>query len=78
MAILDCMASRVGPSGEVVIPKAIRDDLGIVPGDEVAVSLDGGTIRVELRRGLQSLRGQFAGLDLTAMLEADRRAERDR
>jgi AbrB family looped-hinge helix DNA binding protein len=72
------MAHRVGPKGQVVIPKAMRELLGIAPGDEVDFSLEDGAVRVELRRGRPSLRGQFAGLGLTAALEADRRAERDR
>jgi len=69
------MTSRVGPKGQVVIPKPMRDRLGIVPGDEVDFVLEDDAVRVELRRGRPSLRGQFAGLGLTAALEADRRAE---
>jgi AbrB family looped-hinge helix DNA binding protein len=72
------MTSRVGPKGQVVIPKAMRDQLDIVPGDEVDFTLEDRAVRVELRRARRSLRGQFAGLDLTATLEADRRAERSR
>jgi antitoxin PrlF len=72
------MTSRVGPKGQVVIPKAMRERLGIAPGDEVDFTLEDGAVRAELRRGRQSLRGQFAGLGLTAALEADRRAERGR
>ena len=56
----------------------MRERLGIAPGDEVDFSLEDGAVRVELRRGRPSFRGQFAGLGLTAALEADRRAERDR
>jgi len=72
------MTSRVGPKGQVVIPKAMRDQLGIAPGDEVDFSLEDDAVRVEPRRERPSLRGQFAGLALTAALEADRRAERGR
>jgi AbrB family looped-hinge helix DNA binding protein len=70
------MTSRVGPKGQVVIPKAMRERLGIAPGDEVDFTLEDNGVRVELRRGRPSLRGQFAGLGLTAALEADHRAER--
>lgn len=72
------MTSRVGPKGQVVIPKAMRDELGIEPGDEVDFSLEDDAVRVELVRPAGSLRGRLAGFDLTGMLEADRRAERDR
>jgi AbrB family looped-hinge helix DNA binding protein len=76
--ILAGMTSRVGLKGQVVIPKALRDRLGILPGDEVDFVLEDGAVRVEPRRGGPDLRGQFAALGLTAALEADRRAERGR
>lgn len=61
-----------------MIPKAMRDRLGIAPGDEVDFMLEDDAVRVGLRRGGPSLRGQFAGFGLTAALEADRRTERGR
>jgi AbrB family looped-hinge helix DNA binding protein len=72
------MTSRVGPKGQVVIPKAMRDQLGLSSGDEVDFVLEDGAVRVEPARPVLSLRGRFAGLGLTEALEADRRAERDR
>lgn len=33
--------SRVGPKGQVVVPKSIRQALGITPGDRVVISLEG-------------------------------------
>jgi len=38
---------RVGPKGQIVIPKAIRDNLGINPNDVVLVDLEGGKATVE-------------------------------
>jgi AbrB family looped-hinge helix DNA binding protein len=35
------MTHKVGVKGQVVIPKAIRDRIGIRPGDEVAFDSDG-------------------------------------
>jgi AbrB family looped-hinge helix DNA binding protein len=72
------MTSRVGAKGQVVIPKPLRDRLGIVPGDEIEFDLDGDAVLVEPVRKSPSLRGRFAGLRLTEELEADHRAERNR
>ncbi len=72
------MTSRMGPKGQVVIPKGMRDLLGLSPGDEVDFVLEEGRVRVEPARAGLPLRGRFSGLGLTAALEADRGAERDR
>ena len=77
MVILTGMTSKVGPKGQVVIPKAMRDELHMSPGDEVDFVLEDGAVRVE-PVSADSLAGRFAGLDLVGILEADRRAERDR
>jgi AbrB family looped-hinge helix DNA binding protein len=73
------MTHRVGPKGQVVIPKALRTALGLEPGDEVDFALDGDQVVVRHRaRSGTSLRGRFAGADLTGDLLADRAAERGR
>ena len=71
------MTHRVGPKGQVVIPKELRESLGIVPGDEVEFALDEGAdaVRMEPVRAHPTLRGSFAGLGLVAELEADHRSE---
>ena len=72
------MTSRIGPKGQVVIPKMFRDQLGIAPGDEVDFSLDDGMLIVKAVHPSSTLRGSLKGSGLTELLEADRRAERDR
>lgn len=72
------MTHRVGPKGQVVIPKDLREELGIEPGDEVDFVLEAGGVRVEPVQSAGSLRGSLAGLGLTAALEADHRIETER
>lgn len=69
------MTGRVGPKGQVVIPKEIRDRLGIVPGDEVIFIPDADGVRIQPARDVASLAGAFAGAPLTADLEAEHRRE---
>lgn len=70
------MTHRVGPKGQVVIPKPIRDRLGLEPGDEVDFEFHGDGVTVRPSRPEENLMGSLHGHDLTGMLESDRRAER--
>jgi AbrB family looped-hinge helix DNA binding protein len=70
-------AHRVGPKGQVVIPKHLRDALGLHPGDEVDFEIDGMKITIEPRRERPPLRGRFKGTDLLTGLLEDRARERD-
>jgi AbrB family looped-hinge helix DNA binding protein len=69
------MTYRVGPKGQVVIPKPIRDALDLQPGDEVQFELEDGVARLEPAQSRRRLGGLLAGHDLIGMLEADRRYE---
>jgi AbrB family looped-hinge helix DNA binding protein len=81
------MTHKVGIKGQVVIPKAIREEIGINPGDEVTFQPDGKEVRVrrvadepEAReRDIKSLRGIWkdAPGGGTAALEEERRKERE-
>ncbi len=79
------MTYKVGPKGQVVIPKAIRDRVGIGPGDQVSFDEEQGAIRIrkaitdpaERRAILARLQGVLkgGGLDPIAGLEAEHRRE---
>jgi AbrB family looped-hinge helix DNA binding protein len=81
------MTHKVGTKGQVVIPKAIRDSIGIEPGDEVIFEPDGKDVRVRRvtddaeARGeeIKALRGLWADAPGggTAALEEERRKERE-
>lgn len=84
--ILLGMTYKVGPKGQVVIPKPIRDRLGILPGDEVVVEQEGRGVRIRLqaddvearRKCVQALRGISADTPGLPGFEADKREERER
>ena len=69
------MAQKVGPKGQVVIPKRFRDELGIEPGDEVVVSLSENVVLIHSVHATHSLRGMFTGTGMLKMLMDDRRKE---
>ena len=72
----DCVvAQKVGPKGQVVIPKKFRDELGIEPGDEVTVSLSENGVLIQSVHTTKTLRGLFAGSGMLEMLMTDRRKE---
>jgi AbrB family looped-hinge helix DNA binding protein len=87
--ILISMTHKVGVKGQVVIPKAIRDRIGIRPGDEVAFDSDHREVRirrveeVEADRvdRIRALRGAWSGegaaTAATDALLAERRKERE-
>jgi antitoxin PrlF len=80
------MTHKVGIKGQVVIPKAIRDRIGIRPGDEVAFDSDGGEVRIRRVEDvkaaqtsqIKALRGAWSGDGGgTDALVAERRRERE-
>jgi AbrB family looped-hinge helix DNA binding protein len=81
------MTHKVGAKGQVVIPKEIRDRIGIEPGDEVTFEADGQDVLVRRAaddaqartEGIKALRGIWADTPggSTAALEEERRQERE-
>ena len=82
---METIYAKVSSKGQLVIPAAIREQLGIRPGTRVAVRVDGGemvlhpqSVEAELRR-IKSMRGYTAGSPSgTDILLEDRRIERER
>lgn len=63
------MTSKVGPKGQVVIPKEIRDDLGIRPGDEVTFARVAGGAQLRAIKPEARLQGLLADADLEPLDE---------
>jgi AbrB family looped-hinge helix DNA binding protein len=76
--ILAGMTHRVGPKGQVVIPKQLRDQLDLRPGDEVVFWQEGDHVAVRRAAPGTPLRGRFARRPLVATLEEDRARDRVR
>ena len=72
------MTHRVGAKGQVVIPKELRDQLDIEPGDEVNFWLHDDHVAVRPAEHRRPLRGRFRDTALTDALERDRASDRDR
>lgn len=72
------MTHRVGPKGQVVIPKELRDELGIEPGDEISFWRDGDHLALRPGHRRPPLQGRFAGSSLIDTLAAERAADRVR
>ena len=66
------MTHRVGPKGQVVIPKDIRDRLGIAPGTEVVFTETPGGVQVRPAAGMAGLRGLLREVDLAGELARGR------
>jgi len=63
MVPMDALVVDVGPKGRIVIPAALRRELGIGEGSQLVARVEGGGLTLvpkeEIRR---RLRGRFAGV----------------
>lgn len=67
------MEATVAERGQITLPKAVRDALGLVKGSVLKVELDGGRIvlRKDVSEALRKVRGKFKLVDgLTGTDEA--------
>ncbi|MGB3683093.1 MAG: AbrB/MazE/SpoVT family DNA-binding domain-containing protein [Rubrobacteraceae bacterium] len=71
---------RVGPQGRIVIPVAVREELGLGVGDELSTRVEDGRLVLERREDVaRRLRERFASVapvrSLSGELIAERREE---
>lgn len=69
------MTQKVGAKGQVVIPKDLREQVGIGPGDDVAFEPVGDGIVIRRAGERAPLRGRFAKSGMAARLIEDRGKE---
>jgi AbrB family looped-hinge helix DNA binding protein len=62
----------ISPKFQVVIPKAIRERLGLLPGQKVQAILYGDRIELIPIEPAKRLRGFLKGIDTTVAREPDR------
>jgi AbrB family looped-hinge helix DNA binding protein len=72
------MTHTVGPKGQVVIPKDLRDELGIEPGDQVNFWREDDHVAVSPASERRPLRGRFRGALSADVILAERAADRER
>lgn len=53
---------KVSPKFQVVIPKRVREDLHLAPGQELNIYVLDGTIRLHPPRNIKELRGSAKGM----------------
>jgi AbrB family looped-hinge helix DNA binding protein len=74
------MTHKVGPKGQVVLPKPLRSELGIRPGDDVLFERAGEGIRVWKAPAADDLWGSLPATEIDPLqtLMEDKRRERAR
>jgi AbrB family looped-hinge helix DNA binding protein len=68
---------RVGPQGRIVIPAALREELGVNPGQELVARVEDGRLVLERREDVvRRLKGRFSHVPAGRMLSEELIAER--
>lgn len=62
----------VSPKYQIVIPKEIRESMGIVSGQKVQIMSYQGRIEVIPLKPMKEMRGFLEGIDTTVLREKDR------
>lgn len=80
MPMTDAMEATVAERGQITLPKAVRDALGLTKGSVLKVELDGGRIilRKDVSEALRKVRGKFKLVDGLSTTDDALRAIRGR
>ena len=65
-------AVTVSPKYQIVIPKEIRESMGIVPGQKVQIMSYQGRIEVIPLKPMKEMKGFLKGIDTSVVREDDR------
>ena len=65
-------AVKISPKFQVVIPKRLRDELKLSPGQRVQMVLYGNRIEMIPLRSISEMKGFLKGIDTTVEREPDR------
>ena len=65
-------AVKISPKFQVVIPKAVRERLHLVPGQRMQIVAYGNRIEMIPEQTIDSMRGFLAGIDTEVVREDDR------
>lgn len=65
-------AVKISPKFQVVIPRAVRDRLGLVPGQKMQVVVYGDRIELIPEQDIRAMRGMLRGIDTTVERDDDR------
>src|ERR687894_628976 len=71
------MKVRVGPQGRIVIPAALREELGVNPGQELVARVEDGRLVLERREDVvRRLKNRFSHVPAGRMLSEELIVER--
>ncbi len=72
------MVSNISTKGQIVIPAALREELGLAPGTRVSLERKGDTIvlRPITRAFVRGLRGSLRGSSLEELREREHRDDK--
>jgi AbrB family looped-hinge helix DNA binding protein len=70
--LIDMDTVTLSPKFQVVIPRAVRESLGLRPGERLLVVRQGGRVELIPMRAIKDLRGTLKGLDTSIGREDER------